>query len=173
MVKDLPKKDVSPKPPMDYFPKDAPKSSDQNKTPRTNSVPKVKKLKLKPQDIKLNILSNVERESEIDKSVKPPKIQIKKIDIENKLDSIKIPDRFKDISNEVKNLIGSREKVSSSAELNYSSELQKLIQERGSFLNSDLSVQFINEIQKSLGETLTLDDIKIAANYFCDIEQNL
>jgi hypothetical protein len=174
MVKELPNKEkLSPKSPMSYFPKESPKSSDQIKTPQTNSVPKLKKLTLKPQDIKLNILSNVERKSEIDKSVKPPKIQINKIDVENKLDSIKIPDRLKDISNEVKNLMGSREKVSSSAELNYSSELQKLIQKRGSFLNSDLCVQFINEIHKSLGETLTLDDIKIAANYFCDIEQNL
>ena len=178
MVKELPKNEphatnVSPKPPMSYFPKDTPKSSDQIKTPQTNSVPKVKKLTLKPQDIKLNILSNVEKKSEIDNSVRAPKIKIKKIEIKNKLDSIKIPDRLKDISTQVKNLFGSREKVTSSTELEYSRELQKLIQDRGSFLNSDLSVKFIYEMHKSLGETLTLDDIKIAANYFCDIEQNL
>lgn len=178
MVKELPNKEsratnVSPKPPMDYFPKDASKSSDQIKTPQTNSVPKLKKLTLKPQDIKLNILSNVERKSEIDKSVKPPKIQINKIDIENKLDSIKIPDRLKDISNEVKNLISSNEKIILSQESNLSNELRKLIQERGSSLNEELCAHFIDELIKSLGEPFTLEDIKIAANYFCDIEQNL
>ena len=178
MVKELPKKEspasnVSPKPPMSYFPKESPKSSDQIKTPQTNSIPKVKKLILKPQDIKLNILSNVERESEIDKSVRPPKIQINKIDIENKLDSIKIPDRLKDISNEVKNLISSNEKIILSQESNLSNELRKLIQERGSSLNEELCAHFIDELIKSLGEPFTLEDIKIAANYFCDIEQNL
>ena len=172
MVKELPK-NVSPKPPMDYFPKDAPKSSDQIKTPQTNSVPKVKKLTLKPQDIKLNILSNVEKESEIDNSVRPPKIKIKKIAIKNKLDSIKIPDRLKDLSTQVKNLIGFKEKIDSSQEPDLSIKLQTFIQESGHNLITELCAQFIDKLTKALGEPFTLEDIKIAANYFCDIEQNL
>ncbi len=178
MVKELPKKEshvtnVSPKPPMSYFPKDTPEPRTQTKTPQTNSVPKVKKLTLRPQDIKLNILSNVEKKSEIDNSVKPPKIKIKKIDIKNKLDSLKIPDRLKDISNQVKNLIGFKEKIDSSQKPDHSTKLQQLIQESGHNLSIELCAHFIDELIKALGEPFTLEDIKIAANYFCDIEQNL
>ena len=178
MVKELPKKEsrvtnVSPKPPMSYFPKDAPEPSSQIKTPQTTPVPKVKKLTLRPQDIKLKNLSNVERESEIDNSVKPPKIKIKKIDIKNKLDSIKIPYRLKDISNQVKNLFGSKEKIEPSQNSDHSSKLQQFIQESGHTLSTELCAQFIDELIKALGEPFTLEDIKIAANYFCDIEQNL
>ena len=177
-VKELPKKEpratiVSPKPPMSYFPKDTEESSTQIKTQQNNSIPKVKKLTLRPQDIKLNILTNEEMEGEIDKSVKPPKIHIKKIDVENRLDPIKIPDRLKDISNQVKNLIGSKKKVPLSQSSDLSTNLQKLIQEKGSSLNAELTAQFINELSNSIGEPLTLDDIKMAANYFYDIEQNL
>ena len=178
MVKELPKKEsrasnVSPKPPMSYIPKDPPKSSDQIKTPQTSSVPKVKKLTLRPQDIKLRILSNVEKESEIDNSVKPSKIKITKIEIKNKLESLKIPERLKDISNQVKNLIGFKEKSDSSQKPDFLTKLQQLIQESGHNLNTELCAQFIDEMIKALGEPFTLEDIKIAANYFCDIEQNL
>lgn len=178
MVKELPKKEaratnVSPKPPMSYIPKDPPKSSDQIKTPQTSSAPRVKKLTLKPQDIKLNILSNVDKRNEIDNSVKPSKIKINKIEIKNKLDSLKIPERLKDISNQVKNLIGFKEKIDPSQKSDFPTKLQQLIQESGHNLNTELCAQFIDEMIKALEEPFTLEDIKIAANYFCDIEQNL
>ena len=173
MVKELPKKEVSPKSPMDYFPKDAPEPSSQIKTPQTNSVSKVKKLKLRPQDINLRILSNVEKVGGIDNSVRPSKIKINKIEIKNKLDSLKIPDRLKDISNQVKNLIGFKEKIDSSQKPDLPTKLQQLIQESGHNLSTELCAQFIDELIKALGEPFTHEDLKIAANYFCDIEQNL
>ncbi len=172
MVKELPK-NVSPKLPMSYIPKDPPTSSDQIKTPQTSSVPKVKKLTLKPQDIKLNILSNVEKGNEIDNSVRPSKFHINKIEIKNKLDSLKIPDRLKDISNQVKNLIGFKEKIDPSQKSDFPTKLQQLIQESGHNLSTELCAQFIDELIKALGEPFTLEDIKIAANYFCNVEQNL
>jgi len=158
---------------MSYIPKDPPKSSDQIKTPQTSSVPKVKKLTLKPQDIKLNILSNVEKGNEIDNSVRPSKFKINKIEIKNKLDSLKIPERLKDISNQVKNLIGFKEKTDSSQKSDLPTKLQQLIQESGHNLSTELCAQFIDELIKALGEPFTLEDIKIAANYFCNVEQNL
>ena len=80
---------------------------------------------------------------------------------------------MKDLSTQVKNLIGFKEKIDSSQEPDLSIKLQTFIQESGHNLITELCAQFIDKLTKALGEPFTLEDIKIAANYFCDIEQNL
>ncbi len=53
----------------------------------------------------------------------------------------------------------------------FASELQKMINEKGSSLSLKLCEQLITELHNSLGRTLTKEDINLAADFFVKQEQ--
>ncbi|MFX1386121.1 MAG: ADP-ribosylation factor-like protein [Promethearchaeota archaeon] len=55
--------------------------------------------------------------------------------------------------------------------INFSQKLQKLIEEKGSSLSLNLCENLTKELQNSLGRPLTIDDIKLAADFFVKQEK--
>ncbi|MFX1302050.1 MAG: ADP-ribosylation factor-like protein [Promethearchaeota archaeon] len=55
--------------------------------------------------------------------------------------------------------------------IDFTQELQKIIKEKGSSLSLKLCENLITELENSLGRPLTLDDIKLAADFFIKQEQ--
>lgn len=55
--------------------------------------------------------------------------------------------------------------------INFTKELQKIIIDKGSSLSLKLCENLITELEKSLGRSVTLDDVKLAADFFIKQEQ--
>jgi GTPase SAR1 family protein len=70
-------------------------------------------------------------------------------------------------------LEGSKEIIVDSKLSDYATELQKFIMEKGSSLSLGLCQQLIIELQKSLGRSISIDDIKLAAEFFVKQEQEM
>ena len=55
--------------------------------------------------------------------------------------------------------------------IDFTQQLQKIIEEKGSSLSLNLCENLIKELQNSLGRPLTIDDIKLAADFFVKQEK--
>ncbi|MHA1913827.1 MAG: ADP-ribosylation factor-like protein [Promethearchaeota archaeon] len=53
----------------------------------------------------------------------------------------------------------------------YTNELQKIITEKGGSLSLNLCEQLIRDLEQSLGRTLTIEDVELAADFFVKQEQ--
>jgi GTPase SAR1 family protein len=92
------------------------------------------------------------------KTKKPPKSTLKPEDIKVDLDLV-VPHAKRPAP---------QEKL---VEFEFSKELQKLIEKKGSSLNLKLCDQLISELQKTLNRPLTMDDIEMAADIFVKQER--
>ncbi|MBD3196728.1 MAG: hypothetical protein GF317_16850 [Candidatus Lokiarchaeota archaeon] len=134
--------------------KNLPKSEKVEKKPTKKNQPnkpkkeRINNLRLKPEDVKINIhipgnsknkMKNSKKVQKVKESKKP------KERIEQKIDNLN--------------------EVSDPAEL-----LSQMILERGSELNLSLCKQYLEEIQESLGRELRLQDLIIAADHFVEKE---
>ncbi len=178
LVKDLPKKDSSiietpQKPTLTAYPKPSPKRITPIKPKTSVQASKAKRLTLRPEDIKLNIKLTTKKTETFQKQVDKPKIQIKKIHIKNSLKPIKFTNHVKSITNHIKELTTPAEKTASIQKFDFSKELQKLIIQKDTNLSLELCRTFIEEMLNSLKKPLTLEDLKIAAKYFYQIESGI
>ncbi|MCK4286728.1 MAG: hypothetical protein KAX18_11025, partial [Candidatus Lokiarchaeota archaeon] len=61
--------------------------------------------------------------------------------------------------------------IKKSHTVDFSKELQEIISEKGSSLSLKLCEQLITDLAQSLGRSLTIEDVKLAANFFVKQEQ--
>ncbi|MFX0136865.1 MAG: ADP-ribosylation factor-like protein, partial [Candidatus Hodarchaeota archaeon] len=120
-----------------------------------------------------------------EKEIKPPKVQIPPLKIIKKVSLPKeIPSETKTVKTEETTkpkakmpmeLFGPAEEIKKDMEkplvIDYTKELQKIIIEKGSSLSLKLCENLIMELGKSLERALTLDDVKLAAEFFVKQEK--
>lgn len=174
-VKSLPKASTGIKKPaksitMEGAPKPMEKSSPSIKAqiPSQNSKPK--KLTLKPEDIKISLKSKIEKIQQIasfepkkvikkvqqSDIVKKPKEVIQKIRSKEQPKSTTVPIEIQEQKTE----------IIAEKKFDFKNQLQKFIKDKGSDLSIDLCEFFINELNEALGVPITIEDLKIAAEYF-------
>ena len=140
----------------------------ENVKKEVETTSKMKKLTLKPEDIKLNLKQNIEKLKSIDKKInvlpskKEESVQDK--EIEEKIELIK-PVKY--VSHE-KNIT---DDIVSDSGFDFARELKNLITKKGSNLSLKLCQKFIEELLGSLQQALKLEDLELAADYFVQIEK--
>ncbi len=130
---------------------------------------------------KLVTFQKLDKEVEIKlpKVPKPPLKIIKKAsvpkDISSEIQTAKTDDITKPKLKMPMELFGPHEEIKKDMEkplvIDFTKELQKIIIEKGSSLSLKLCENLITELEKSLGRALTLDDVKLAADFFIKQEQ--
>jgi GTPase SAR1 family protein len=117
------------------------------------------KLESKPVGLKLL------KTSETSAILKKPSIPTKSIDEKPKKSEVRMPMELfpphEELSKEIKKPLA----------LDFTKELQKLISEKGSSLSLKLCELLITDLAQSLGRAVTIDDIKLAADFFVKQEQ--
>ena len=140
---------------------------------------KLKKLTLKPGDIKISLKSKIDKIQQIasfeskkvikkvkqSDIVQKPKEIIQKIRPKEFIQKIRSKDLSKPtiIPSEIQE---QKTGIISEKELDLKNQLRILIKNKGSDLSIDLCEFFINEMTEALGELLTIEDIKLAADHF-------
>ena len=181
-VKSLPKTISEVKTPPQNKPiKPAPKPME--KTSPSVQIPsqptKPKKLTLKPEDIKISLKAKIDKIQQLT-SFEPKKVikRVQQSDIVQKPKEIiqKIqPKEFiqKIYSKEQpkpttipREILEQQVEIIANKELDLKNQLKKLIKNKGSDLSIDLCEFFIKEMTEALGEPLTSDDLKLAAEFF-------
>lgn len=109
------------------------------------------------------------------KLIKPPSKPVKPViftksekeDEKTKKSELKMPMELfpphEDLAKEIK-----KPKIS-----DFAKEVQKIISEKGSSLSLKLCEHLVTDLEQSLGRPLTIEDIKVAANFFVKQEQSL
>jgi len=117
------------------------------------------KLETKPSGLKLI------KPSEIPSKPVKPVIFTKSEDEKTKKSELKMPMELfpphEELAKEIK-----KPKIS-----DFAKEVQKIISEKGSSLSLKLCEQLVTDLEQSLGRPLTIEDIKVAANFFVKQEQ--
>ncbi len=158
-AKPLPKNTASPTIPPKIAPQIPPRippeipprpsqSSKQAKKSPIQTTPSTK-LTLKPEDIKINLKTKIDK--------------IKKVKQKSEPTSVESPTEVKGVMDEII--------VEEGSEL--AMTLQKLIIEKGSNLPIALCEKYIDELEKTLEVSLTLNDLQLAVQYFVKIEKEL
>jgi len=140
---------------------------------------KLKKLTLKPGDIKISLKSKIDKIQQIasfeskkvikkvqqSDIVQKPKEIIQKIQPKKFIQKIrsKEPPKPTIIPSEIQQ---QKTDIISEKELDLKNQLRILIKNKGSDLSIDLCEFFINEMTEALGEPLTIEEIKLAADHF-------
>jgi len=130
---------------------------------------------------KLVTFQKLDKEKEMKplKITKPPLKIIKKAsvpkDIIKESQKAKTDDTSKPRPKMPMELFGPHEEIKKEMDkplvIDFTKELQKIIIEKGSSLSLKLCENLITELEKSLGRPLTLDDVKLAADFFIKQEQ--
>ena len=159
---------VKPLPPSDE-PQDI-KSLEEELPPAPKRPPK-----------KLVSFQMLEKETELKpiKATKPPLKIIKKIpppkEVRKEPQPAKTPDTTSPKAKMPMELFGPHEEIKKEMDkplvIDFTKELQKIITEKGSSLSLTLCQNLITELQKSLGRPITLEDIKLAAEFFIKQEK--
>jgi len=156
--------------------KSSPKSIESNltstKIQETPQPTKLKKLSLKPEDIKISLKAKIEKIQQIKNS--EPKEVVQKIPELNKVRKIQPNEMIQKIKpKEVLEPTIIPDEVISKEKFGLHTELQKLIRNNGSDLNTELCEFFINEMTEALDSPLKREDLKLAAEVFCRIEKSI
>ncbi len=183
-VKSLPKtssglKTAPERPPMKPIPKPMEKSSPSIKAQIPSQPSKPKKLTLTPEDIKISLKSKIEKIQQIasfeskkvikkvqqSDIVQKPKEIIQRIQPKELIQKIRSKEQPKPTTIPIE-IQEQKTKILSEIELDLKNQLQILIKNKGSDLSIDLCEFFINEMTEALGIPLTIEDIKLAAEFF-------
>jgi GTPase SAR1 family protein len=156
--------------------KSSPKSIESNltstKIQETPQPSKLKKLSLKPEDIKISLKAKIEKIQQIKNS--EPKEVVQKIPELNKVRKIQPNAMIQKIKpKEVIEPTIIPDEVISKEKFGLHTELQKLIRNNGSDLSTELCEFFINEMTEALDSPLNREDLKLAAEVFCRIEKSI
>ena len=172
LVKNLPTKEpTKTRPPQKPTVRSQPKAAISKPTPA--KIPPIKNqglaqnikrdlLKLKLEDVKINI----------SKQVSKPKNPVEITKVETSLKPVKIKNGTNNLKIQIEQPSTPPGEIPTE-QLDNSKQLQKMIEERGSALNSELCKEFIKKLEESLEEPITINEIKIAVDNFCTEEKDL
>ena len=142
------------------------------KTQEPTQATNLKKLSLKPEDIKISLKAKIEKIQQI-KNFEPKNVnqKIQESDIVRKIQPKEIIQKIG--PKEVIEPTIIPDEVISEKKFGLHTELQQLIRNKGSDLKIELCEFFINEMTGALDSPLNRDDLKLAAEYFYRIEKNI
>jgi len=140
---------------------------------------KPKKLSLKPEDIKISLKSKIEKIQQIASTepkkvikklqesdiVQKPKEIIQKIQPKEFIQKMRSKEKPKQETIPIETQEQKTEIITEIG-LDLKNQLQKLIKDKGSDLSIDLCEFFIKEMILALGHPITIEDVKLAADYF-------
>ena len=117
------------------------------------------KLESKPAGLKLL------KSSETSAKLKKPSIPSKSREEKSKKSDVRMPMELFSPHEEI------GKEIKKSQTVDFSKEIQKIISEKGSSLSLKLCEQLITDLAQSLGRSLTIEDVKLAADFFVKQEQ--